>query len=62
VKDWLAGVLWHSLMYNTGGLLWRDKHQVLVERAHGVGVDVQEWIEGQLEERGATGATDSLES
>ena len=48
VKQWLAACLWHSLMYSTGGLVWRDKHNDLVERAGQAGISVRKWMDSVL--------------
>ena len=48
LKEWLVACLWHSLMYSTGGLAWRDRHQDLIEHAGRVGLSVREWMDSQL--------------
>lgn len=48
VKEWLAACLWHSLMYSTGGLHWRDKHSGLIQRATKAGVSIREWMDSVL--------------
>lgn len=52
VKVWLAGWLWHTLLYshiggNPGGLI---RHKNLLERADQVGISVREWMDGRLQE------------
>ena len=61
VKEWLAGVLWHDLMYNTGGLAWGGKYQALIGQVRESGISVREWMDGRLEENRASDSTDSLE-
>ena len=48
VKTWLAAYLWTNLMYNNGGLLWRDRHRALLDDAQAKGVSVREWMNRQL--------------
>lgn len=48
VKTWLAAYLWTNLMYNTGGLLWRNKHRALVDQTEAEGVSVREWMDAQI--------------
>lgn len=48
VKEWLAACLWHDLMYSTGGLVWQDKHKVLLDRAEQAGISVREWMDSAL--------------
>ncbi len=48
VKTWLAAYLWTNLMYNNGGLLWRNRHRVLLDHAETKGVSVREWMNLQL--------------
>jgi hypothetical protein len=50
LKGWLAASLWHSLMYSTGGLAWRDKHKDLLSHASQAGISVREWMDSTLEE------------
>jgi hypothetical protein len=50
VKEWLAASLWHSLMYGTGGLAWRDKHQDFIENSRQAGISIREWMDFQLKE------------
>jgi hypothetical protein len=52
VKEWLAGCLWHSLMYSTGGLAWRNRHQGLIEQTSHAGISVREWMDSELKESG----------
>ena len=54
VKEWLSACLWHSLMYSTGGLAWRDKHTDLIAQAHRAGISVREWMDSQLKESGTS--------
>ena len=48
VKTWLVAYLWTNLMYNTAGLLWRNKHTDLLHRAAQCGISVREWMDSQL--------------
>lgn len=48
-KEWLVACLWHSLMYSTGGLAWRNKHNDLLESTHRIGISIREWMDSQLE-------------
>jgi hypothetical protein len=48
VKTWLAAYLWTNLMYNNGGLLWRNRHRALLDDADANGVSVREWMAIQL--------------
>ena len=51
VKEWLAGCLWHNLMYsymdanNPAGLV---HHKELLEQAEQVGISVREWMDSVL--------------
>jgi len=47
VKTWLAAYLWTNLMYNNGGLLWRNRHRRLLDDAVAKGVSVREWMDKQ---------------
>ena len=48
VKMWLVACLCMNLMYNTGGLLWRNKHKHLLEKSEQKGISVREWMDSQL--------------
>ena len=48
VKTWLASYLWTNLMYNNGGLLWRNRYRALLDQAEAEGVLVREWMDKQL--------------
>ncbi len=61
VKQWLASVLWHDLMYNTGGLVWGGKYQALIGRVRECGISAREWMDDRLEENRASDSPDSLE-
>ena len=52
LKEWLAACLWHSLMYSTGGLAWRDKHRDLIEGTKKAGINVREWMDSALRSKG----------
>jgi len=47
-KEWLVAYFWTNLMYNNGGLLWRNRHEHLTDQAQSVGVLIREWIDRQL--------------
>jgi len=48
VKTWLAAYLWTNLMYNNGGLLWRNRHRALLDQTEAKGMSVREWMDKQL--------------
>ena len=50
VKTWLAVYLWTNLMYNNGGLLWRNRHGALLHQTETKGVSVRGWMDRQLRE------------
>jgi len=53
VKEWLAGCLWHNLMYsymdanNPAGLV---HHKELLEQAEQVGISLREWMDSVLKD------------
>jgi len=47
-KTWLAAYLWTNLMYNNGGLLWRNRQGTLLDHAEAKGVSVRVWMDKQL--------------
>ena len=51
VKKWLLIYLWTNLMHNCGGLLWRNRHQDLLDRVRQRGISVREWIDAELARR-----------
>ena len=51
VKEWLAGCLWHTLMYNymdTNNPAGLVHHKELLEHAEQVGISLREWMDSVL--------------